>query len=146
MASYQRWAAEPSNYTAEVAATLGTTKMDEEAGRQRLDETGQINAHSTPWAKQMKEDIQALAEAQEETTWWKEADNNVLKLFDDPVLADMFVQSDPSLLRAQWSDFNHAALSDATSEGEKNGHTYASLESKRTAPCVQNNSRQTERC
>ena len=62
---YQAWARDPENHLQEIAPTLGTSRLDWEAGICRLDQ-GQLNEHSTPWARRMAVDLEVLRACGEE--------------------------------------------------------------------------------
>eukprot|EP00959_Pyramimonas_sp_CCMP1952_P274717 5743053-Pyramimonas_sp.AAC.1 len=54
-------ARQPDNHQQVLMAILGTTELDRQLGRPRITSGGRLTCHSTPWAKQRKHDIAALA-------------------------------------------------------------------------------------
>eukprot|EP00959_Pyramimonas_sp_CCMP1952_P249324 5211817-Pyramimonas_sp.AAC.1 len=68
-------------------AIFGTTELDRQLGRPRISSGGHLTCHSTPWAKQCKHDIAALArlESSLDVAWQDK--ESILTIFTDRELA-----------------------------------------------------------
>ena len=67
---YQSWARHPEDHHAVVTAVLGTCKVEEIVGVQRLTSEGNVCLSSTPMARQMADDIRKMSQLSEEVGEW----------------------------------------------------------------------------
>lgn len=59
---YQRWASKPKYYGQVLAAIFSDAKVDQRLGVARMQD-GRVGARSTPWARQMQDDLARMADA-----------------------------------------------------------------------------------
>ena len=60
----QRWAAEPTRHSQELAAAFGTMRAETDKGIARLGPAGEIGPSSTHWAHQFAGDVASLAQVE----------------------------------------------------------------------------------
>ncbi len=124
--------------TCPLAAVLGTAKIDKAADRSRLNEqTGQLTKHSTPWAKQMSDDLKHFAEVEDFADAAEDNGDNLLKIFTGET-AEKFIDTDFSVLRAMNLQKKHRPQNNSGTEDsedvDKENWVTCGMESKDGTP------------
>ncbi|CAK0875730.1 unnamed protein product, partial [Prorocentrum cordatum] len=103
---WQQISKEPDNHRQVLTAMFGTTELDMQLGRRRLDQVGTLTKYSTPWAVQCLEDLKFVAQfARDFDEAWTDKEN-VLLPFQDSTLSKIFAKINIGSLRPLTSTKN----------------------------------------
>ncbi|CAK0854406.1 unnamed protein product, partial [Prorocentrum cordatum] len=103
---WQQISREPDNHRQVLTAMFGTTELDMQLGRRRLNQVGTLTKYSTPWAVQCLEDLKFVAQfARDFDEAWTDKEN-VLLPFQDSTLSKIFVKINIGSLRPLMSTKN----------------------------------------